>query len=74
MDRLSFFRRLFQGAAVATIAPKTESSQGFKITEDFKKESKIDKALGYSSGEFYLKGNDLILALKRSEYSLNLRR
>lgn len=74
MNRLQFFKTLFNGAAVATITPKTESSKGFKITEDFKKESKIDKALGCSVGTFYLKGSDLILPMNRSNLNLNLRR
>jgi hypothetical protein len=74
MNRLQFFKTFFQGAAVATIAPKRELSDGLKITEDFKKESKIDKALYYSDGTFYLNGNNLVYKLKRSEHKFNLRR
>jgi len=53
MNRLTFFKRLFQGAAITKSAPKKKENQ-----------NKI----------FILKGSDLVLAIKRTEHGLNLRR
>jgi len=65
MNRLTFFKRLFNVAAVATIAPKAEASQGLSITKGFKKQSPIDKAMIKEEPmpTIYLRGNDMYLPL-----------